>query len=159
MQPALSAFSQPPPNPNFPPTSHSNPHSSSFPTIPPSHFQPIQPTPSVPFAALSDPIKLFDGLDHTYPPEKFLAHLSARVTFQLGPQPLDQQSYLTWHSRRMSLLYCSLTGTASNWYDRLPQVYKNDWSSFLQTFKKQFYFQNHACIAQMEALSIVKKDN
>ena len=41
-------------------------------------------TPSVPFAALSDPMKLFDGLDHTYPTEKILAHLSAGVTFQLG---------------------------------------------------------------------------
>ena len=79
-------------------------------------------TPSVPFAALSEPIKLFDGLDHTYPPEIFFAHLNARVTFQLGPQPIDLQSYLTWHSRRMFLLYCPLTGTASNWYDRLPQV-------------------------------------
>ena len=41
-------------------------------------------TPSVPFAALSDPIKLFDGLDYTYPPKKFLAHISARVTFILA---------------------------------------------------------------------------
>ena len=87
-------------------------------------------TPSVPFAALCDSINL-DGLDHTYPPEEFLALLSARVIFQLGPQPLDIQSYLTWHSRRMSLLCCSLTGTSSNWHDRLPQVDKNDWSSFL----------------------------
>ena len=37
--------------------------------------------PSVPFAALSDPNNFFDGLDHTYPPEIFLAHLSARVTW------------------------------------------------------------------------------
>ena len=135
----------------FPPTSTLafNPSStySSFPV-----------TPSVPFAALSDPIKLFDGLDNTYPPEKFLAHLSARVTFPLGPQPVDIH-YLTWHSRRMSLLYCSLTGTASNWYDRLPQVYKDDWSSFLQIFKKQFYSQKHAYHAQIEALSLVNKDN
>ena len=88
-----------------------------------------------------------------------MAHLSARVTFQLGPQPTDFPSYLTWHSRRMSLLYCSLTGTASNWFDRLPQVYKDDWSSFLQIFKKQFYSQKHAYHAQIEALSLVKKDN
>ena len=147
---------QPPPNPPQPPLSTS--------TIPfnSSSLQPSPPfpnTPSVPFAALSDPIKLFDGLDHTYPPEKFLAHLSARVTFQLGPQPTDIHSYLTWHSRRMSLLYCSLTGTASNWFDRLPQVYKDDWSSFLQIFKKQFYSQKHAYHAQIEALSLVKKDN
>ena len=59
----------------------------------------------------------------------------------------------------MSLLYCSLTGTASNWYDRLPQVYKDDWSSFLQIFKKQFYSQKHAYHAQFEALSLLKKDN
>ena len=37
------------------------------------------------FAVLSDPIKRFDGLDHTYPLEKFFVHLTARVTFQLGP--------------------------------------------------------------------------
>ena len=143
-----------PPNPR--PLSNStlpfNPPSS----YPSPHFQ---MPPSVPFAALSDPNKLFDGLDHTYPPEKFLAHISARVTFQLGPQSVDIQSSLTWHSRRMSLLYCSLTGTASNWYDRLPQVYKDDWSSFLQVFRKQFYSQSHAYHAQIEALSLVKKDN
>ena len=34
--------------------------------------------------------------------KSILAHLSARVTFQLGPQQLAQQSYLTWHSRGMS---------------------------------------------------------
>ena len=57
----------------------------------------------------------------------------------------------------MSLLYCSLTRTAANWYDRLPQVYKDDWSSFLQIFKKQFYSQKHAYHAQIEALSLVKR--
>ena len=52
-------------------------------------------TQSVPFAGLPDPIKLFDSLDHTYPPATFLALLRARVTFQLGPQPLDIQSFST----------------------------------------------------------------
>ena len=47
--------------------------------------------------------------------KSFLAHLSARITLQLGPQPLDIRSYSTWHSIGMSLLYCSLIGTASNW--------------------------------------------
>ena len=101
-------------------------------------------TPPVPFAAHSDPILRFDGLYHTYLSEKRLAHLSARVTFQLGHQPLDIQSYLTWHSRRMSRLYCFFKGTASNWCDRLPQVYTDDWSCFLQIFRKQFFSQKHA---------------
>ena len=109
--------------PNLPP----NPlplSTSAFPFNSPSSQPPpvLQMTPSVPFAALSGPIKLFHGLDHTYPPGKYLAQLSARVTLQLGPHSLDVQSYLNWHSRRMSLLYCSLTGTASNWYDRFPKV-------------------------------------
>ena len=59
----------------------------------------------------------------------------------------------------MPLLYYSLTGTASKWYDCLPQVYKDDWPPFLQIFKKQFYSQKHAYHAQIEALSYVKKDN
>ena len=46
-------------------------------------------TPSVPFASLSNSIEFFDGFGLTYSPEKFLAIISARVTFQLGPQPLD----------------------------------------------------------------------
>ena len=90
---------------------------------------------SVPFAAPSDPIKLFDGLDHIYHPEMFLAHHSARVTFHFGPQPLEIQSNLSWHSKRMSLRFCSLAGTVYNCYDRHPQVYKKEWTSFLQSFK------------------------
>ena len=139
--------------PNFP-LNPFPPSTSALPFNPPSSYPPplLQMTPSVPIAVLSDPIKLFDGLDQTYPPEKFLAHLSARDTIQLGPQPIDFHSYLTWHSRRMSLLYCSVTETASNWYDRHPQVYKDDWSSFLLIFKKQFYSQKQAYHAQIEAL-------
>ena len=46
--------------------------------LPPSQPSPsvFPMTPSLPFAVLPDPIKLF------------LAHFSARVTFQRGPQPL-----------------------------------------------------------------------
>ena len=47
---------------------------SAFPFNPPASQPPpsvFQISPSVPFAALSDPFKIFDGLDHTYPPKKF----------------------------------------------------------------------------------------
>ena len=88
---------------NYPPSSfqhhtlppNSLPPSNSTYLFNPPSSQPLQMTPSVPFASLSDPIKLFDGLDHTYLPEKVLAHLNAHVTLQLGPQFLDIQSYLT----------------------------------------------------------------
>ena len=101
-------FKNYPPNsfqPHYLPPKPLPPSTSAFPFNPPSSQPPpvLQMTPFVLFATLST--KLFDVLDHTYPPEKFLAHLSARVTFQLGPRPLEFQSYLTWNSRRMSLLF------------------------------------------------------
>ena len=61
---------------------------------PPTVFQML--FPSVPSAALSDLFTLFDGLDYTNPPAR--------------------------HLRRMPLHHCSLTGTASSWYNPSPQV-------------------------------------
>ena len=73
MQPTSSTFSQPPNNnPNLPPTSLPlTPRLHPSQSLPPTHFPNQQPTPAVPYAALSDPIKLFDGLDHTYPLKNF----------------------------------------------------------------------------------------
>ena len=82
-------------------------------------------TPPVLSAALSGPIKLIDSLDHNYPPENVLIHLSARVTLQLVPQPLNNKSRLTCHSRRMSHLHCSLTGTASSKSSKYHSILKN----------------------------------
>ena len=96
MQPAHSSFYQPPPNnPNLPPNSYpQNPNLPFSQPINQTPVQTLQSTSSVPFATLSDPIIPFDALDHSYPPEKFLSILGARVTFQLGPQPIDPQEYL-----------------------------------------------------------------
>ena len=57
--------------PNIPPNPLP-PSTSSLPFNPPSSYPSphFQMTSSVHFVALSDPIKLFDGLDHTYPPGK-----------------------------------------------------------------------------------------
>ena len=111
----------------------------------------------VPFVALSDPSQLFDGMDQSYPPEKLFAHFSARVTFQLSPQPLNPHACLTWHSRDISLLYCSLKGTASNWYDETPQLHKVVWYSFLQSLKEEFFSKKQAYHAQLEVLALTKK--
>ena len=49
-------------------------------------------------ASLSEPIKPFDGLDHTYTPEEYLQHIEARVTFSLGSQPTTAHEYKFWHA-------------------------------------------------------------
>ena len=53
----------------------------------------------------------------------------------------------------MSLLYCSLTGTDSNWYDRLSQVYKMTGLPSFKFSKKQVYH------AQFGERSFVERDN
>ena len=59
----------------------------------------------------------------------------------------------------MAFIQCSLTGTALSWYIRLNDTYKQDWHAFVQAFKKQFSSQKNAYYAQVEALSLTKKDN
>ena len=51
----------------------------------------------------------------------------------------------------------------SYWYSfqlvhSLKCTYKQDWSAFVQAFKKQFSSQKNAYYAQVEALTLVKKD-
>ena len=59
----------------------------------------------------------------------------------------------------MAFIRCSLTGTALSWYICLNDTYEQDWSAFVQAFKKQFSSRKNAFYAQVEALTIVKKDN
>ena len=59
----------------------------------------------------------------------------------------------------MAFIQGTLTGTAFSWYICLNDTYKQDWSAFVQAFKKQFSSQKIAYYAQIEALTLVKKDN
>ena len=59
----------------------------------------------------------------------------------------------------MAFIQCSLTGTALSWYILLNDTYKLDWSAFVQAFKIQFSSQKNAYYAQVETLTLVKKDN
>ena len=59
----------------------------------------------------------------------------------------------------MGYIQCSLIGTALDWYTNLPISYKQQWNSFVQLFKKQFSSQKTAYYAQVEAMSLMKKDN
>ena len=130
-------------------------------TLPPSTISQntlSQPTFINSSTSISEPIKLFDGLDHNYTPEEYLQHIEARVTFSLGLQPTSEQEYKFWHARRLAFIQCSLTGTALSWYIRLNDTYKQDWHAFVQAFKKQFSSQKNAYYAQVEALNLSKKD-
>ena len=139
-----------------------NSNAPAYNTAPPStlsHNTLPQPTYINASTSISEPIKPFDGLYHNYTPEEYLQHIEARVTFSLGLQPTSEHEYKFWHARRMAFIQCSLTGTALSWYIRLNETYKNDWYAFVQALKKQFSSQKIAYYAQVEALTLSKKDN
>ena len=111
-------------------------------------------------ASIPEPMKPFDGLDHSYTPEEYLQQVEARLTFAIGEEPLNNPiKYRSWHNRRMAYIQCSLTGTALDWYTNLHISYKQQWNSFVQLFKKKFSSQKTAYYAQVEAMSLMKKDN
>ena len=111
-------------------------------------------------ASIPEPMKPFDGLDHSYTPEEYLQQVEARLTFAIGEEPQNNPiKYKSWHNRRMAYIQCSLTGTVLDWYTNLHISYKQQWNSFVQLFKKQFSSQKTAYYAQVEAMSLMKKDN
>ena len=129
--------------------------------VPPPQYIPIQQDTFInTSASIPEPMKPFDGLDHSYTPEELLQQVEARLTFALGEEPQNNPvKYISWHNRRMAYIQCSLIGTALDWYTNLHISYKQQWNSFVQLFKKQFSSQKTAYYAQVEAMSLMKKDN
>ena len=122
------------------------------------HQQLSNPTYINSSTSISEPIKPFGGFDHKYTPEEYLQHIEGRVTFSFF-QPTTSHEHKFWHARRMAFIQCSLTGTALSWYICLNDTYKQEWSAFVQAFKKQFSSQKNAYYEQVEALTLVKNDN
>ena len=77
------------------------------------HTQPVAtPLQSIPVqhdilmsmsASIPEPMKPFDGLDHSYTPEEYLQQVEARLTFAIGEELLNNPiKYKSWHNRRMA---------------------------------------------------------
>ena len=86
-------------------------------------------------ASIPEPMKPFDGLDHSYTPEEYLPQVEARLTFAIGEEPQKNHvKHRSWHNRRMAYIQCSLIGTVLDWYTNLHISYKQQWNSFVQLF-------------------------
>ena len=82
------------------------------------------------------------------------------VAFSLGLQPTTSHEYKFWHARQFAFIQCSLTGTALSWYIRLNDTYKQDWSAYVQAFKKNFSSPrnaNYAQVLNLVEMEIVKQ--
>ena len=93
-------------------------------------------------ASIPEPMKPFDGLDHSYTPKEYLQQVEARLTFAIGEEPRNIHiKYRSWHNRRMAFIQCSLIGTVPDWYTNLHKSYKQQWNSFAQLFKNNFHLK------------------
>ena len=128
---------------------------------PPLQYIPIQHDTFIKTSAsIPQPMKPFDGLDHSYTPEEYFHQVEARLTFAIDEEPQKNPvMYRSWHNRRMAYIQCSLIGTALDWYSSLHISYEQQWNSFLQVFQKQFSSQKTAYYAQIKAMSLMKKDS
>ena len=123
------------------------------PVAPPSQYIPIQDTFIGTSASIPEPMKPFDGLDHSYTPEEYLQQVEARLPFAIGEEPQNNSvKYRSWDNRRMAYIQSSLLGTALDLYNNLHTSYKQQSKSFVQLFKKQFSSQKTAYYAQVEAM-------
>ena len=73
--------------------------------------------------SISDTTEPFDGLDDECTPEEYIQHFEERITFSLEK---TEHEYKVWQARGMTLIQCSLTGTALSWYIRLNDTYIQD---------------------------------
>ena len=129
--------------------------------VPPPQYIPIQQDTFInTSASIPDPMKSFDGLDHSYTPEEYLQEVEAGSIFAIGEEPQKNPiKYSSWHNRRMAYIQCSLVGTALDWYTNLRITYKQQSNSLVHLFKKQFSSQKTAYYAHVEAMLLMKKDN
>ena len=98
-----------------------------------------------------------DGLDQEYTPEDYLHHIEARNRFSIEQQPTTPHEYKFWNARRIVFTQCSLTGTALSWYLHLNDAYKQDWSAFVQVFKKQLSSRKKFIMRKLKPLLLLKR--
>ena len=71
---------------------------------PPPQYIPIQQDTFInTSASIPEPMKPFDGLDHSYTPEENLQQVEARLPFAIGEEPQNNPvKYRSWQNRRMA---------------------------------------------------------
>ena len=73
---------------SYDPTTMSPPVNMTQPVAPPLQYIPIQQDTFInTSASIPEPMKPFDGLDHSYTPEEYLQQVEARLTFATGEEP------------------------------------------------------------------------
>ena len=84
------------------------------------------------------PIMVFTGTDPEYSVEDYLNAVTANLTSNIGPEPINTPLHQNWIHRRTALIQTTLDGAAQKWFSVLPIEKKSDWKRFTQEFSKMF---------------------
>ena len=100
---------------------------------PPLQYMPVQQDTFInTSASIPEPMKPFDGLDHSCTPDDYLQQVEARLTFAIGEEPQNNPvKHRSWPNRRMAHIQRSLIATALDWYTNLHISYKQQRNSIV----------------------------
>ena len=84
------------------------------------------------------PLMVFTGTDPEYSVEDYLNAVTANLTLNIGPEPINTPLHQNWIHRRTALIQTTLDGAAQKWFSVLPIEIKSDWKRFTQEFSKMF---------------------
>ena len=84
------------------------------------------------------PLTVFTGTDPEYSVEDYLNAVTAKLTLNIGPEPINTPLHQNWTHRRTALIQTTLDGAAQKWFSGLPIDIKLDWKRFTQEFSKMF---------------------
>ena len=84
------------------------------------------------------PLMVFTGTDPEYSVEDYLNVVTANLTLNIGPEPINTPLHQNWIHRRTALIQTTLDVAAQKWFSVLPIDIKSDWKKFTQEFSNMF---------------------
>ena len=84
------------------------------------------------------PLMVLTGIDPEYSVKDYLYAVTANLTLNIGPEPINTPLHQNWLHRRTALIQTTLDGAAQKWFPALPIDMKTDWKRFTQEFSSMF---------------------
>ena len=81
---------------------------------------------------------VFTGTDPKYSVEDYLNAVTANLTLNIGPEPINTPLHQNWIHRRTALIQTTLDDAAQKWFSVSPIDIKSDWKRFAKEFPKKF---------------------
>ena len=89
------------------------------------------------------PLMVFKGTDPEYFVEDYLNAVTANLSLNVGPEPVNTPLHQNWIHKRTALIQTTLDGAAQKSFSVLPIEIKSDWKIFTQEFSRRFDYERN----------------